>query len=418
VKRSEAGKETVNLPSGQVFVAPGVAPQAAGYVDAVRKRRELRKHTASSGGAHVAIPRLDGDVHEGLTMAQHAQLQRAAAAQPAQVDTPRMETSIVEMPSVASMTPPSPGALHPASLGILPMDTLPVEASSDPAFKRGHGSMYAAAQPELAMRYGIVRNGVHLQPHQLRGSKGPAKTLSPASVKDLETLQKLQQQKDGSTLVSNLKEREEDVDDTLDGSAAAASARAGNLPGDMEHMPTKRRAPKEKRKEEKVDIDELDFDQFRQRMMRDILNNEGQKDIIESELDPLSIEDLILRNRVTQKVPIVKGFHVTYQSMTGEEDLALKRLIMEESTAVDISDRYLLDKYAIMSMAVGIAAVNGKPLGEHTNGSGDFDTDLFWKKFRRVLKLPTHMLASIGCNHFWFEQRVRKLFVAEKVGNG
>jgi hypothetical protein len=104
--------------------------------------------------------------------------------------------------------------------------------------------------------------------------------------------------------------------------------------------------------------------------------------------------------------------------MTGEEDLAVKRLIMSESRSVEVSDRYLLDKFALMALAVGLKEINGKPMGEHVGEEGSFDDDKFWKKFRRVLKLPLHMLASIGVHHFWFEARVRKLFVAEKVGNG
>ena len=43
---------------------------------------------------------------------------------------------------------------------------------------------------------------------------------------------------------------------------------------------------------------------------------------------------------------------------------------------------------------------------------------VFLKKFNMVLRLPLHMLASIGVNTLWFDVRVRKLFVAEKLGNG
>jgi hypothetical protein len=232
-------------------------------------------------------------------------------------------------------------------------------------------------------------------------------------MKDLQVLQDLQKQSQ-ETRTPNLHSSEEDIDDTLEGSAAAASAKAGNLPGDEEYLPSKKKVTDNSG----MNIDELTFDQFRQRMMRDILNNQEQKERIEKGLPELQIEDLILRNRIEQRVPIVSGFEVTYQSMTGGEDLALKRLIMEEAKAVEVSDRYLLDKYSIMSMTVGAFAINGKPLGEHCDSKGDFDDDLFWKKFKRMLRLPTHMLASVGVNHFWFEQRVRKLFVAEKVGNG
>lgn len=126
-----------------------------------------------------------------------------------------------------------------------------------------------------------------------------------------------------------------------------------------------------------------------------------------------------MNNRVTQEIQIIPGsFTITLHSMTGEEDMHIKRLIMDESKSVEVSERYLLDKYSFMSIAVGLAAINGKALGRVENAEGNWDDDVFWKKYNRIIKLPLHMLASIGVNLFWFEARVRKLFVAEKVGNG
>ena len=53
-----------------------------------------------------------------------------------------------------------------------------------------------------------------------------------------------------------------------------------------------------------------------------------QKDIIEGRLKELSIEEMIMQNRVTQDIPIIPGkFWFELQSMTTEEDLAVKRLI-------------------------------------------------------------------------------------------
>ena len=134
----------------------------------------------------------------------------------------------------------------------------------------------------------------------------------------------------------------------------------------------------------------------------------------------LSISD-ISDNRTdftASEIPTYEKFEITFQSMTGEEDLELKRMIMEESKSVEISDRYLLDKYSFMSVAIGLHSINGKPLGDVSDDEGNFSEEMFWRKFNRVLKLPLHMLASAGVNLFWFEARVRKLFVAEKVGNG
>jgi hypothetical protein len=97
---------------------------------------------------------------------------------------------------------------------------------------------------------------------------------------------------------------------------------------------------------------------------------------------------------------------------------AIKRLIMNESKSLDVSDHYYLEKYSYMSIAVSLYRVNDRVFPTFLDENGNFKDDLFYKKFNMVMKLPLHMLASIGVQAFWFELRVRKLFKAEVVGNG
>ena len=66
----------------------------------------------------------------------------------------------------------------------------------------------------------------------------------------------------------------------------------------------------------------------------------------------------------------------------------------------------------------GITRINTTTLPTHLDQGGNFNDELFWKKFNRVLKFPFHMLASIGVHYYWFDVRVRKLFVAERLKNG
>ena len=84
------------------------------------------------------------------------------------------------------------------------------------------------------------------------------------------------------------------------------------------------------------------------------------------------------------------------------------------------SDRYLLDKYALMGMTCALVKVhkNQPPLPDHRNERGDFDDNRFWEKFNKVIKLPLPMIASLGVHYFWFDVRVRKLFRVEKLKNG
>jgi hypothetical protein len=98
--------------------------------------------------------------------------------------------------------------------------------------------------------------------------------------------------------------------------------------------------------------------------------------------------------------------------------LALKRLLMLERKSIEAPDRYLLDKFQIMTVACGLRSVNKVLLPDHLDKDGNFNDEMFWQKFNRVVKLPFHMIASIGVHYYWFDVRVRKLFVAEKLKNG
>lgn len=405
------------LPTGtqrRPFVAPGVTPEAA-YKAGLDARQAARRagqgglpktNVPVAGGPTPAIPALNQPHQEGMTMQEQAEAARVSHV--ADGLTPN-QGGIVDGLPASSGTAPSP-----AQLGLLPTDLLTEEATRDPTFQQGHGSMVAVYQPHLAMKYGVMRGGKHIMPQQLQPQRPQ---LRPETVKDLETLNKLKEQAQADVPVGSLHSSEEEAAKALEGTSAAAAARAGNVIGDDSERPIT--AEERKKLREGISkMDEFDLDSFRQAMLKDILNNPEQQKLIESKLKPLSIDELLMKNRVTQDVSIRTGIVFTFQSMTGEEDLAVKRLIMDEAKSVEVSDRYFLDKYSFMSVTVGLRAINGKPMGEHVDEKGNFDDEKFDAKFNRILKLPLHMLASIGVNLFWFEARVRKLFVAEKVGNG
>lgn len=98
--------------------------------------------------------------------------------------------------------------------------------------------------------------------------------------------------------------------------------------------------------------------------------------------------------------------------------MALKRLVMIESRGLEVSERYLLDKFSLMTLVAGLYTLNNNPVPDFHDKDGHFEEDLFWTKFKSITKYPFHMLASIGVNYFWFDIRVRKLFVADSLGNG
>jgi hypothetical protein len=376
---------------------PPAGPQAAAYGAGVAARSGgPPKYTGiRAGGPTPPIPRLDGPPGEGQTMSEMATNQRQP---PSSVQG-----------SIFGSQPQQRGP------DIRPTDLLPPECQSDPNFIQGSGSMYAAAQPMLALKYGVIREGKRVPAQALTArpqtSGGASKVqLRPETIQGLEDLQKLRDQSLKGE--SGEMAAEKATEDSIAGRAASignppTAGGDGPPPNDVE---IKKRI---------AGMDEFDLNSLHEMMVRDIINNDEQRKIVEERLQPLDLSDLVVNFTVSQKVPIIPGiFEPEFESLTGEDDLEIKKWLVEEAKTLKVDDRYLLDKYSLMGLACAVKSINGKPLGNHRDNDGAFSRDLADKKFRKLCRMPLPMLAALGPHFFWFDMRVRKLFVAEKIKNG
>lgn len=397
---------------GAPIVSPGVTdPQALKYAASIAARKGPPKYNVPvAGGPTPPMPRLDAPFQENLTMAEQGVMHRAAEQGPAPSPMVPSGGMFQEGPpavrTVAQPRQPNvPGLTTPA--GILPADILPPEALQDPTFREGHGSRYAASQPALAYKYGVIRGNQRVPPQQLAQAQ---QGLSAKTIEGLQALQQAQAPGAAHPLLDNSdKQAERDA-------AAGTAGAASRLGGGTDTQP---KMSQEEAVELAKKMDDFDFNAFRERMMKDILNNEEQREIIEKRCKEMSLDELLVKGYVTQRVPIVADkFEPTFRSTSGEDDLAIKRLIMEENKALEVSDRYLLDKFSLMGVVLGVVAINNNPLPDYRDMNGAFNEEMFWKKFNFLARYPLHMLGSLGVNYFWFDVRVRKLFVAEKLGNG
>ncbi len=395
---------------GGPFVSPAVTdPRARAYAEQARARQAKPHRYALpvAGGPGPSIPRLDADAEPGMSMADQAALQRAQT-----MPRPPAPTALGGMfqgaPPPSAAMPQVRPALAQQHPPILPGDVLPDEATRDPAYRQGQGSRYASSQPDLAMKYGVMRGNRRIPP-QLLGAA--PKALKTETLEGLQALAAAQQTRVAAET------RDVQTEQESASSAAGAAGRLGNTP--KEGPETKPQLSKEQVVEIAKKMDDFDFNTFREMMMKDIINNDDQRKIIEARCPPMSIDDIVTQNYVKQRVPIVSGkFEPEFQSMRGDEDLAIKRLIMLENRGLEVTERYLLDKFSIMGVCIGLHAINGMVLPTHLDEKGKFNEELFWKKFDLVAQYPFHMLASIGVNYYWFDLRVRKLFVADAMGNG
>lgn len=162
-------------------------------------------------------------------------------------------------------------------------------------------------------------------------------------------------------------------------------------------------------------MDDFEYDSYRRMLEENVLNNPKRKKKIESKCKEMDIIDLITQGEVKQEVSVVDDkYIITFRSVTGEEDLAIKRLLYTERG----SPRYMLDVYSLMSLTLGLHAINRHPLPTHIDENGKFSTPLFEEKFRLVKNYPLQLLADLAVNYTWFDIRVRKLFSVEELGNG
>lgn len=390
MKRDDKPVTQLSGPTSGPFVDPTVAaknPAAAAYA---QKMAQRMGGDPRGGGPTPPIPMLNQPHQPGMTMADQANAQRAPA------------------PMGGIFSAEQAGQVAQAmNKGILTTDTLPEMARQDPLFREGHGSMYAVNQSEeLVRKYGVIRGGQHIPPQQVStGRPG----LSQKTVEGLKAVQEFQQQRAQA--------------ETGDAAAvAAAQAGVGGLGstatlagGDSKPVT---QADRDAQQEALQKMDDFDFNSFRELMMKDLLNNDEQREIVEERLRPLDLTEIIVNGRTTQIVPIRPGqYEPEFQSMTGEEELALKRLLMEERKSMEAPDRYMLDKFQLMTIALGLRALNKNILPTHQDKDGKFNDEAFWRKFTMVCRLPFHMLASLGVHYYWFDVRVRKLFVAERLKN-
>lgn len=396
-----------NKAAPPVFVGPGVNPTVAAHNAGVAARRGLPKYdTPTSGSNKVSIPLLTGHAEPGKTMAEQAE---GVNSLPAHVQVARNVAAAQGMgagPSIIK-NPPQMGGGAPAAFDLRPTDMLPDEAARDPEFRQGPSCMVAITQRALAYKYGIVRNGERIPPQRLAGQvPGQGKAgLRPETVQNLKDMMEDQQRRQ----LQGLPETEKDTEEAAQ--KAVEEISKAKIGAESEEDVKSRLA--------QMGFDELDIGRIRDQMFLDVLRNPNQRDIIESRLKPLEIGDLIQFNRITQLVPIIPDkFEVTFLSSTGMDDLELKRLLMVEAKKIEVTERYLTDKFAFMVLACGVHSINNSPAPQHLDTKQRFDEKNFWNKYDWVMDRPLHMLAALHNNYIWFEMRVRRLFAAEPIKNG
>lgn len=416
------------------FIDPRIAdPAALKYAMGAEARRRTsglsKQGQPVAGGPDVKIPNLNEAPIPGLTMAEQARYQRGEQM-PGAPTAPDLSGLIGGMQQTAlsqgiiggtdHYKPPAeaqPKNAAGASLeGLLRTDMLPEAAQQDQTFQQGGGSMYAVNQPHLAKKYGVMRNGQHIPAQALAGQQQRAAQIKAGAAgvpaKPVLTSGTLE----GLAAIEEFNRKRAQVESPDSDARIEASAKAGPAGGGSSQSAPLSAAES---KEFLDEMDSFDLSRTRNAMLKDLLNNDDQRGIIESRLKPLDLTDLIMSGRVRQRVPIVPGvFEPTFQSYSSSEDLFIKRTIGAEVRSNEATDQYALDKYTVMGLTVAVYAIGNTVLPDYRNEKGLLDEDAFWAKYAVVSSFNYHMISSLAANWFWFDIRVRKLYKAETLGNG
>lgn len=171
----------------------------------------------------------------------------------------------------------------------------------------------------------------------------------------------------------------------------------------------------EKKDEAQELFDAFDFGDLGAQVDR-ILNNKQRREAIESRCEPMSFEDLLMRDEVQQRVPILPGqFEPVYRSITPLESLYIKRRMAKETVT---TDQYMGEKYNLMLLTCCLVDINGTPLPDHRSSNGEPDDKLFDEKLQMLMKKSGYIVADLSVNYIWFDIRVRKLINPDLLGNG
>lgn len=129
---------------------------------------------------------------------------------------------------------------------------------------------------------------------------------------------------------------------------------------------------------------------------------------IESQLSPLDVTDIIVHGELRQTIPLLPNLSVVYRTVSGEEDLEIKRMMF----GMKGGDLYMGGRYDTMQLTLALVGVNDKELPTHLK-NGFFDKELFEAKYRLVLRFPVQLIADFCVQYSWFDERVREMLAGQ-----
>lgn len=161
------------------------------------------------------------------------------------------------------------------------------------------------------------------------------------------------------------------------------------------------------------------FDFERIASLRNEMMSKERRELIESKLDPLDVTDLLVSREIQQTIEVIPNkLAYTLRTFTEREHIwILKHLYNYPG-----SDQYVEELYNMFKVTCCFVGMNGKLVPDHRKNPGkadeEVDEKLFEKKFGIVSGMPSQLVADLGVQCNWFNDRVNQLFSVKNLKNG
>lgn len=150
----------------------------------------------------------------------------------------------------------------------------------------------------------------------------------------------------------------------------------------------------------------------------DRFNNRPRRKKIESKLTAMNAEDLIIHGEIRQEVPISAGLRVTFRTTSGLEHDGMLDELGNVAANTSGSELFLRERLANYNLTLSVYQIGDRVLPSHLEKDGEFSIEGFRKKFKEIMRKPLLLIADMRVNCYWFDERVRRVMVADELGNG
>ncbi len=272
-------------------------------------------------------------------------------------------------------------------LDLRPTDMLPSSAKQDPRFDIQKPAFAMSQDPELARRYGVVRNGILASPDQLlpKGKVTAPPEPGPAPPAPVRKAPSILKPEEGAAPAEKVKlevpEMPEPTDDP-------------EIPGT------------------------LDLAMIREAVTTGVLNNDEQRIIVEGRLKgKIDIADMLLDRPVRQTVVIIPDrLEITFEAIPYKVELMMKQMIAAEADSA-VYNEYLMDKFVLMGVACAVESVNGNKLPALMD-AGIITPKMIEARLEWMLKRPVALVTMLSIHYHWFYMRQMKALQAVDLKNG